>query len=97
MATANMTTKQSNEMYFDVQQKTDKQHILDNPDTYIGSIDNIDNNMWVMADNNRIIERTIHYIPGLYKLFDESIVNCRDHAIRMQTKINNNIPNSLEQ
>ena len=30
------------ELFFDVQQKTDKQHILDNPDTYIGSVEQID-------------------------------------------------------
>ena len=29
------------------QRKTDKQHILDNPDTYIGSVENVDANMWV--------------------------------------------------
>jgi hypothetical protein len=29
------------------QQKTDKQHILDNPDTYIGSVENVDANMWI--------------------------------------------------
>ena len=66
------------------QRKTDKQHILDNPDTYIGSVENVDSEMWVFDDaNNRIQLKTIEYIPGLYKLFDEGIVNCRDHVIRM--------------
>ena len=66
------------------QRKTDKQHILDNPDTYIGSVENVDADMWVYDDTtNKIVLRTIEYIPGLYKLFDEGIVNCRDHVIRM--------------
>jgi len=68
------------------QQKTDKQHILDNPDTYIGSVENVDANMWVFEDGQepgKIVMKTIEYIPGLYKLFDEGIVNCRDHVIRM--------------
>jgi len=66
------------------QQKTDKEHILDNPETYIGSIENIDANMWVFdTETNRIVLKTIEYIPGEYKLFDEGIVNCRDHVIRM--------------
>ena len=66
------------------QRKTDKQHILDNPDTYIGSIENVDASMWVFDDaTNKIVLRDIEYIPGLYKLFDEGIVNCRDHVIRM--------------
>ena len=32
------------------QKKTDKQHILDNPDTYIGSVENVDADMWVYDD-----------------------------------------------
>ena len=66
------------------QQKTDKQHILDNPDTYIGSVENVDTLSWVYDDaSGRIVLRDIEYIPGLYKLFDEGIVNSRDHVIRM--------------
>jgi DNA topoisomerase-2 len=66
------------------QQKTDKQHILDNPDTYIGSVENVDASMWVFDDaENRIALKEIEYIPGLYKLFDEGIVNARDHVVRM--------------
>ena len=65
------------------QKKTDKQHILDNPDTYIGSVETVDANMWVMNDAGKIVLNQIEYVPGLYKLFDEGIVNCRDHVIRM--------------
>jgi DNA topoisomerase-2 len=78
------------------QRKTDKQHILDNPDTYIGSVENVDAQMWVFDDaagtNGRIIYRDIEYVPGLYKLFDEGIVNCRDHVVRMiqSTMLNKN-------
>jgi DNA topoisomerase-2 len=66
------------------QRKTDKQHILDNPDTYIGSVENVDAQMWVFdEETKKIVLKEIEYIPGLYKLFDEGIVNCRDHVIRM--------------
>ena len=83
-------------LYFDVQQKTDKQHILDNPDTYIGSVENVETNLWIMNDSNdKIIEKTITYIPGLFKLFDEGIVNCRDHVIRMKTKLENKTENTI--
>ena len=72
------------------QKKTDKQHILDNPDTYIGSVEMVDSNMWVLgsdADAADAIElKHMEYVPGLYKLFDEGIVNCRDHAIRMMNQ-----------
>ena len=76
------------------QQKTDKQHILDNPDTYIGSVENVDSKMWIL-EGERIVEKTIQFIPGLFKLFDEGIVNCRDHVIRMQQAIKNNVENTI--
>jgi len=87
----------SNEqLFFDVQQKTDKQHILDNPDTYIGSVESIDADTWIMnEDGDKIIEKNINYIPGLFKLFDEGIVNCRDHVVRMKTKVDSNVENAL--
>jgi DNA topoisomerase-2 len=70
------------------QKKTDKQHILDNPDTYIGSVENIDENTYVFdGELNRIVEKHITYVPAVYKLFDEGIVNCRDHTIRMKQVI----------
>ena len=78
------------------QQKTDKQHILDNPDTYIGSIEEIDSDTWIYDDvDNKIIEKNIKYIPGLFKLFDEGIVNCRDHVIRMSQAVLQKAENAL--
>jgi DNA topoisomerase II len=76
------------------QQKTDKQHILDNPDTYIGSVEEIDSEQWII-EGNKIIEKNIKYIPGLFKLFDEGIVNCRDHVVRMLQAIANGQQNVL--
>ena len=70
------------------QKKSDREHILDNPDTYIGSVELIDSNEFILSeDKSSIIRKTIQVNPGLYKLFDEGIVNCRDHVIRMQQQI----------
>jgi len=81
---AKALTAEENALAEQYQQKTDRQHILDNPDTYIGSVENVDSTMWVYNDETDRVEfRDIEYIPGLYKLFDEGIVNCRDHVIRM--------------
>jgi len=78
------------------QQKTDKQHILDNPDTYIGSVEKVDSELWILNESGeRIIEKNINYIPGLFKLFDEGIVNCRDHVVRMQQAVANGQENAL--
>lgn len=84
----------SEQFFFDVQQKTDKQHILDNPDTYIGSVESVDADTWVL-DGEKIVQRNIHYIPGLFKLFDEGIVNCRDHVVRMKSKVDTNVENAI--
>ena len=66
------------------QSRTEKEHVLLNPDTYIGSVENVDASMWIYDDaTNRLVLRNIELVPGLYKLFDEGIVNCRDHVIRM--------------
>jgi DNA topoisomerase-2 len=75
------------------QKKSDKEHILDNPDMYIGSIENVDANEFIY-DSSNIIRKNISYIAGLYKLFDECIVNCRDHAVRMEQIIKNNSDNN---
>ena len=69
------------------QKKSDKEHVLDNPDTYIGSKERVEENLWIFNDTTSLFEhKQIHYIPGLYKLFDEGIVNCRDHVVRMIQK-----------
>ena len=40
------------------QQKNEKQHILDNPDTYIGSIEHVDSNVWIINEENSINIKT---------------------------------------
>ena len=78
------------------QKKTDKEHILDNPDTYIGSVENIDTHGYVFDSVvGALIQKQYHYVPGLYKLFDEAIVNCRDHAIRMKQAMANCTSNTI--
>lgn len=75
----------SEELSKKYQKKSDKEHVLDNPDTYIGSIEKISSNVHIYdEETHKIVEKQITYIPGLYKLFDEGIVNCRDHVIRME-------------
>jgi DNA topoisomerase-2 len=72
------------------QMKSDKQHILDNPNMYIGSTQSIDVEMYVFDDETKkIVEKKIDMVPALYKLFDEAIINCRDHSVRMEQVIAN--------
>ena len=79
MASSTENAKLSNKY----QKKTDKEHILDNPDTYTGSMEQVTTLLDIFdKDSNKIVSKEIENIPGLYKLFDEAIVNCHDHVIR---------------
>ena len=78
------------------QKMSDKEHILKKPDTYIGSIEMTEAETFVYdSATSSIVHRTIHYIPGLYKLFDEGAVNSRDHFVRQEQAIRDAKPNAL--
>uniref|UniRef100_A0AAX7SEV5 DNA topoisomerase 2 n=1 Tax=Astatotilapia calliptera TaxID=8154 RepID=A0AAX7SEV5_ASTCA len=53
------------------QKKTQLEHILLRPDTYIGSVEPITQQMWVFDEEIGMNQREITYVPGLYKIFDE--------------------------
>jgi DNA topoisomerase-2 len=78
------------------QKKSAIQHILDAPDTYVGSIEKVESLQHILNETgDKIIEKNIEYIPGLFKLFDEGIVNCRDHVVRMLQAISAGQPNCI--
>jgi DNA topoisomerase-2 len=63
------------------QKKTQIEHILLRPDTYVGDISLQNESMWVYDNSsNKIVKKDITYVPGLYKIFDEILVNARDHS-----------------
>ena len=56
--------------------------MLARPDTYIGDIEQTKEDMWIYdEDSKKIIKQNIKYTPGLLKIFDEVLVNARDHSI----------------
>jgi len=62
---------------------TDHEHVLKKPGMYIGGTDTVTTSMWIFDDATKLFKKKdIQYIPGLYKIFDEIIVNARDHIIR---------------
>ncbi|XP_053322154.1 DNA topoisomerase 2-beta [Spea bombifrons] len=64
------------------QKKTQLEHILLRPDTYIGSVEPVTQTMWVYDEDIGINCRDITYVPGLYKIFDEILVNAADNKQR---------------
>ena len=71
----------------DEYQKMDHhEHVLELPDSYVGGVELDSYKTWVYDDeSNKIINSTIDYVPGLYKIFDEIIVNSRDASINDKT------------
>lgn len=64
------------------QKMSDIQHVLERPSTYMGGVKPSEADLWLLEDG-KIVHRAATYVQGLYKLFDEAIVNSRDHVERM--------------
>ncbi len=65
------------------QKKTQLEHILLRPDTYIGSPNPVTEKMYILdTSSNRIVQKEITYSPGLFKIFDEILVNAADNKQR---------------
>ena len=64
------------------QKKTQLEHILLRPDTYIGTTEHITEKLWVLSPKETLINKQINYVPGLYKIFDEILVNAIDNITR---------------
>lgn len=56
------------------------EHILLRPDTYIGSTEAQEQQLWV-HDGERMVFKNIRFVPGLYKIFDEILVNAADNKV----------------
>jgi DNA topoisomerase-2 len=62
---------------------TQREHVLHRPDSYIGSKDAHAESRWVWSlETGRMGWREVQFNPGLFKIFDELIVNALDHVVR---------------
>lgn len=62
-----------------------RDHILELPDTYIGSVETHEETAWVYdEEKKKMVFRKVALNPGFYKIFDEIIVNARDALVRSQ-------------
>lgn len=57
------------------QKKTQLEHILLRPDTYVGSVERQSSNLWVLDSENKMVYKQVSFVPGLYKIFDEILVS----------------------
>lgn len=61
------------------------EHILELPDTYIGSVETQQEHRWIYdEESGKLTHKSVQFNPGFYKTFDELIVNARDALVRSQ-------------
>ncbi|CCF60190.1 hypothetical protein KAFR_0J01230 [Kazachstania africana CBS 2517] len=62
------------------------EHILKRPDTYIGSIEVQEQEQWIYDETTDcMMEKHVKIVPGLFKIFDEILVNAADNKVRDPT------------
>ncbi|KAM9336755.1 DNA topoisomerase 2-alpha [Symphorus nematophorus] len=80
------------------QKKTQLEHILLRPDSYIGSVEPVTQQMWVYDEDVGLNCRDVTFVPGLYKIFDEILVNAADNKQRDKSmsciKVNIDVENN---
>ncbi|XP_055328560.1 DNA topoisomerase 2-alpha-like [Paramacrobiotus metropolitanus] len=81
-----LTPKEKKSIEKIYQKRSQLEHILLRPDTYIGSIEAVTQDMWVFdTEQKKMVFREIKFVPGLYKIFDEILVNAADNKQRDQS------------
>ncbi|KDE07461.1 hypothetical protein, variant [Microbotryum lychnidis-dioicae p1A1 Lamole] len=84
-ATKKTKAKSASETYVKLSQL---EHVLKRPDTYIGSIEAVTQQMWVFdpdttgGTGGTLVNRQTTFVPGLYKIFDEILVNAADNKAK---------------
>jgi DNA topoisomerase II len=65
------------------EKKTQVEHVLHRPDVYVGSMEATERQMLVYDLKAREVAfRSVSYVPGLLKIFDEILVNAADNKMR---------------
>ena len=58
------------------------EHVYKLPDTYVGSSDLTTLNTFIVKEDDSVEKKEIEYVPALYKIYDEVIVNSVDQYVR---------------
>ncbi len=62
-----------------------REHVLTRPGMYIGSIDEDTYDTWIFDETiKKMTKKSLKYNPGLFKIFDEILVNAIDHSVRLK-------------
>jgi len=66
------------------QKLTQLEHVLTRPDTYVGSLENTIDKHWI-PNEDKMVQRNVVHVPGLYKIYDEVLVNAIDQCVMDNT------------
>ena len=89
-----MAPKNIAEKYVKLDQR---EHVLTRPGMYIGSIEVDNYDTWVWCEEKKtMVKKVIRYVPGLFKLFDEILVNAFDHAVRLKSRKDEEVGNYMK-
>ncbi|CAK4156406.1 unnamed protein product [Aphanomyces euteiches] len=65
------------------QKKTPLEHVLLRPGMYIGSVESTKESLWIWSEKEQcMVQQTLEFVPALYKIFDEILVNAVDNKVR---------------
>jgi len=65
-----------------------RDHIYNLPDTYIGSIEATPLESWIYDETTKkMTKKMLSVVPGLYKIFDEVLVNAIDQSMRLKSEL----------
>ena len=61
------------------------EHILELPDTYIGSTQKSETGVYTYCEeSDMMVKKNISIVPGLFKIYDEILVNANDQYVRLK-------------
>ena len=75
--------------------QTHREHILSLPDTYIGSVETAEEDVF-LHQGDTFVPTKAHINPGFYKLVDELLVNAHDHVVRLRQRKSENPVKHIE-
>jgi len=65
-----------------------RDHVYQLPDTYIGSVESTQIETYIFDDASASMQKKeITYVPGLYKIYDEVLVNAIDQVARLKAAV----------
>ena len=72
-------------------QLSDRDHIIRRPGLYIGSVNYVENQEFVLNDSGKFEWTTVKYVPALIKIINEILDNAVDEAVRTNFQLANKI------